>query len=79
MKNIPGALFEALAVFAQRDINLMKIESRPLLGKPWEYLFYLDVEGSAQRKPLREAINHLEKMSTFVRILGSYPQGSTVD
>jgi prephenate dehydratase len=71
-KNIPGALFKALAVFALRDINLLKIESRPLVGKPWEYLFYLDVEGAPERDPLRRALNHLKEVCTFVRLLGSY-------
>jgi prephenate dehydratase len=71
-KNIPGALFKALAVFALRDINLLKIESRPLVGKPWEYLFYLDVEGEPDRDPLRQALNHLKEVCTFVRLLGSY-------
>lgn len=72
VKDIPGALFKALAVFALREINLLKIESRPLVGKPWEYLFYLDVEGAPNRDPLCQALNHLKEVCTFVRLLGSY-------
>ena len=72
VKDIPGALFKALAVFALREINLLKIESRPIVGKPWEYLFYLDVEGAPERDPLRQALNHLKEVCTFVRLLGSY-------
>ena len=77
-RNIPGSLFKALAVFALREINLLKIESRPLPGRPWEYHFYLDVMGSIQEEKLRQALNHLEEVCTFVRVLGSYPPGKTV-
>ena len=72
VKDIPGALFKAIAVFTLRDINLLKIESRPFPGKPWQYLFYLDVEGSPACSPLAEALKHLQEVSTVVHILGSY-------
>ncbi|HLF20617.1 MAG TPA: prephenate dehydratase [Bacteroidota bacterium] len=76
-RNIPGSLFQSLAGFALHGINLVKIESRPLVGKPWEYLFYLDVEGTSREKPILRALNHLKEVSTFVRILGTYPKGKT--
>jgi prephenate dehydratase len=72
VKNIPGALFKAIAVFTLREINLLKIESRPYPGKPWQYLFYVDVEGSSNRSPLAEAMGHLKEVCTFVKVLGSY-------
>jgi prephenate dehydratase len=75
-RNIPGALFRALAAFALRDLNLTKIESRPLRGKPWEYLFYLDFLGRADSPAARNALSHLRELADFLRILGSYPQGA---
>jgi prephenate dehydratase len=72
-RNIPGALFRALSAFALRDLNMTKIESRPLRGKPWEYLFYLDLIGKIGDKNLMKAIGHLEEIADFFRVLGSYP------
>lgn len=74
-KNVPGVLFKSLSVFALRDIDLTKIESRPLKGKPWEYFFYLDFVGSMTEERCRNAINHLKEIATYLRILGSYPKG----
>jgi prephenate dehydratase len=78
VKNVPGALFKALAVFAFREINMLKIESRPHVGKPWEYLFYLDIEGSPADTTVRQALKHIEELTTFVRVLGAYPFGPTI-
>ena len=75
-RNVPGGLFRALAAFALRDLNLTKIESRPLRGKPWEYLFYLDFLGRADSPAAHNALNHLRELADFLRILGSYPQGA---
>jgi prephenate dehydratase len=75
-RNTPGALFRALSAFALRDLNLMKIESRPLRGKPWEYLFYLDFLGSADSPNARNALNHLRELADFLRVLGCYPKGA---
>jgi prephenate dehydratase len=73
--NVPGALFRCLSVFALRDISLIKIESRPLRGRPWEYLFYLDFIGRVNDAKCQKALGHLEELTDFVRVLGSYPKG----
>ena len=59
-----------------RDLNLVKIESRPLRGKPWEYLFYLDLAGRADTPNAQNALHHLGELADFVRILGCYPKGA---
>jgi len=79
MDDVPGSLFKSLGVFALRDINLLKIESRPLSGRPWEYVFYLDFEGHLGCDLAKQAIDHLKQIATFIKILGSYRQGETVE
>src|SRR5580698_677951 len=75
-RNIPGALFRAISAFALRDLNLTKIESRPLRGKPWEYLFYLEFLERADSPNAQNALNHLREVADFFRVLGCYPRGA---
>lgn len=71
--NKPGALFRALGAFALREIDLSKIESRPIEGRPWEYAFYVDVVGNAAEEPLAGALENLRGVADVVKVLGSYP------
>ena len=73
VRNVPGALFKCLSAFALRDLNMTKIESRPLRGKPWEYLFYLDFAGHVEDPVSRNALGHLGELADMLRVLGCYP------
>jgi prephenate dehydratase len=77
-KNIPGALFKSLSVFALRDINMLKIESRPIVGKPWQYLFFVDIETSNDSLECRQALTHLSELTSYVKNLGSYEAGRSI-
>jgi prephenate dehydratase len=73
LKNVSGALFKALSVFALRELDLSKIESRPVRGRPWEYCFYVDVL-RGNDSAMRLALKHLEEIAGFVKVLGVYPR-----
>lgn len=73
VRNVPGALFKALSVFALRDLDLSKIESRPVRGRPWEYVFYVDIL-TGEDEAMRKALDHLTEIAGFVKVLGIYPR-----
>ena len=72
LPSTPGSLFKALSVFALRDINLSKLESRPIRGRPWEYLFYVDIESRRDDLPLARALTQLGEFAKWIRVLGTY-------
>jgi prephenate dehydratase len=71
--NVPGALFKALSVFALRDVDLLKLESRPIPGRPWEYLFYAEVASARDELRCARALAHLAEFAPMMRVLGTYP------
>jgi chorismate mutase/prephenate dehydratase len=72
-RHVPGALAEVLGVFSRRGVNLAKLESRPMLGSPFQYRFYLDLDGNASRDPVRSALAEVAALASELRVLGSYP------
>lgn len=73
----PGALVDALMVFQNFGINLTKLESRPILGNPWEEMFYIDLQGNQADQPVAEAIDQLRQSCRYIKVLGSYPASET--
>jgi prephenate dehydratase len=73
LRDVPGALYKGLSVFALRDINIVRIESRPIPGQPWQYRFYLDFLAPADAVAAERALASLAEISSLVRVLGTYP------
>ena len=71
--NVPGGLYRALGVLAERGINMTKLESRPGRDRPWEYIFYVDVDGAVYQPALAIALDELRGHTRFLEVLGSYP------
>lgn len=71
-KNIPGALYQCIGAFAERGVNLSKLESRPRKGRTWEYVFYVDVDGHVDDPKVSDALSELVRKSSFVKVFGSY-------
>lgn len=78
LPNSPGSLFRALGAFSLRDVDLAKLESRPMRGRPFEYLFYLDAIGSLEDAKVQKAVAHLQELAEKVWVLGSYPAVSEI-
>ena len=73
--HVAGSLYRCLGAFAERHLSLSKLESRPRGGRPWEYVFYVDVEAPASAPPMIEALAEVSEHATFTRLLGTYASG----
>jgi prephenate dehydratase len=79
VSDTPGALYETLKILAEKHINLVKLESRPIHSKPWEYLFYADLEVDLSREENAQVLEMLKEKAEFFKYLGSYAKGRTVE
>jgi prephenate dehydratase len=75
----PGSLLACMKPFADKGLNLTKIESRPMMGKPWQYLFYLDFEHEGTNGEIKEVLKKIKPHTQVLRILGTYPKGDTIE
>nr|WP_086940934.1 prephenate dehydratase [Thaumasiovibrio occultus] len=69
----PGSLVECLLVLRNLNINMAKLESRPVMGNPWEEMFYLDVEGNIKSDTMQQAMDDLTRLTRTIKVLGCYP------
>lgn len=77
-KHYPGALVNVLQRLSKNDVNLTKLESRPIPENPWEYVFYVDLDAGTDNKKVKLALSEMEASTTFIKILGSYPYGEEI-
>ena len=73
VQDAPGSLLDVLKVFAERGINLSNIQSHPVEGQTWQYLFYVDMAGHFTDRPLVMAFEEMKRITRFFKVLGSYP------
>ena len=78
-KNIPGSLYQCMKCFADEGINLSKLESRPVMGRSWEYSFYMDFETGINTPEAQRALENLRKSTSMIKILGSYEKGKFIE
>lgn len=79
LKDAPGVLYAALSCFATAGINMSRIESRPSRRRAWDYLFFIDIEGHQDQEEIQQAIQSLEEVCQYIRVLGSYPRGQSIN
>lgn len=77
LNQVPGGIYPVLEIFAQHNIELLKIETRPLKGLPWQYRFYLDLQASLHKDNAKEALNNLKEKGYEIQLLGCYPKATS--